>query len=46
VRLQLHRRQATAELDLGDDARFWPSDEALVRWRSVAEGGAAAIVYE
>ena len=46
IRLKLHRRQATAELDLGDDARFWPSDEALVRWRSVAEGGAAAIVYE
>ena len=46
VRLTLQRRQATAELDLGDDARFWPSDEALVRWRSIAEGGAAAIVYE
>ena len=46
VRLKLHRPQATAELDLGDDARFWPSDEALVRWRGLADGGAAAIVYE
>ncbi len=46
VRLRLQRRQATAEIDLGDEARFWPSDEALARWRSVAEGGAATIVYE
>ncbi len=46
VRLRLHRPQATAELDLGDDARFWPCDEALARWKSVAEGGRAAIVYE
>jgi DNA polymerase-3 subunit alpha len=46
VRLSLQRRLARAELDLGDEARFWPSDEALARWRSIAEGGAAAIVYE
>ena len=46
VRLRLHRREATAELDLGDDARFWPSDEALGRWRSIAQGGAATIVYD
>ena len=46
VRLRLQRRAATAEIDLGDDARFWPSDEALARWKSIAEGGAAAIVYE
>jgi len=46
VRLRLRRQDATAELDLGDDARFWPSDEALARWTSLAEGGKAAIVYE
>jgi DNA polymerase-3 subunit alpha len=46
VRLKLKRRLAVAELDLGDDARFWPSDEALARWRSLAEGGAAHVVYE
>ena len=45
VRLRLHRTSATAELDLGDEARFWPSDEALARWRSLAHGG-AQIVYE
>ena len=46
VRLRLRRRAASAELDLGDDARFWPSDEALARWKSLAEGGVASIVYE
>ena len=46
VRLRLRRAEATAELDLGDDARFWPCDEALGRWRGMAHGGAAQIVYE
>jgi len=46
VRLKLQRSTADAELDLGDAARFWPSDEALARWRSIATGGAAAVVYE
>ena len=45
VRLQLRRTDATADLDLGDQARFWPCDEALARWRSVAHGGQASIVY-
>jgi DNA polymerase-3 subunit alpha len=45
VRLRLHRQGATADLDLGDEARFWPSDEALARWRSLAHGS-ARIVYE
>ncbi|MCW5636499.1 MAG: DNA polymerase III subunit alpha [Rubrivivax sp.] len=46
VRLRLKRRKAVAEIDLGDEARFWPCDEALVRWRSLAEDGAATVVYE
>ncbi|MBL8345226.1 MAG: DNA polymerase III subunit alpha, partial [Rubrivivax sp.] len=46
VRLRLKRRHAVAEIDLGDEARFWPCDEALVRWRSIAEGGDATVVYE
>ena len=45
VLLKLQRAEATAELDLGDEARFWPCDEALARWRSVAHGGQASIVY-
>jgi len=46
VRLRLHRRAASAEIDLGDEARFWPCDEALGRWRSIAQGGTATVVYE
>ena len=46
IRLRMHRRAACAEIDLGDEARFWPCDEALGRWRSIAQGGAATIVYE
>ncbi|MBL8330487.1 MAG: DNA polymerase III subunit alpha [Rubrivivax sp.] len=46
IRLQLRRAHACAELDLGDDARFWPCDEALARWRQLAQGGAAQVVYE
>jgi len=46
VRLRLKRTEVSAELDLGDDARFWPCDEALGRWRGLAHGGVAHIVYE
>ena len=46
VRLRLHRPQASADLDLGDSARFWPCDEALGRWRSLSRDGRATIVYE
>ena len=45
IRLQLRRADATADMDLGDEARFWPCDEALARWRSVAHEGQARIVY-
>jgi DNA polymerase III subunit alpha len=45
VRLQLRRSDAVADLDLGDDARMWPCDEALARWRSVAHQGQASVVY-
>jgi DNA polymerase-3 subunit alpha len=45
IRLQLQRGGASAEIDLGDDARFWPCDEALGRWRSLAQGQ-ATVVYE
>jgi DNA polymerase-3 subunit alpha len=46
VRLQLHRRDATGELDLGDAVRFYPSDGALERWQIGAAHGRIAIVYE
>ena len=38
VRLALLREHATGELDLGDSARFYPSEAALARWN--AAGGA------
>ena len=46
IRLRVQRSTATAEIELGDDVRFWPCDEALGRWRSMAPGGRASIVYE
>ncbi len=47
VRLRLRRDAAAAELDLdlGAAGRFWPSDEALLRWRQLA-GGEVDVVYE
>jgi DNA polymerase-3 subunit alpha len=46
IRVQVSRQLASAEIDLGETARFWPCDEALARWQQLAEGGAAQIVYE
>ena len=37
---------AMAELQLGDAARFFPSDAALAGWRAQADQGKSAIVYE
>jgi DNA polymerase-3 subunit alpha len=37
---------AAAELQLGEGAKFFPSNEALAAWRVQAELGQAAIVYE
>jgi DNA polymerase-3 subunit alpha len=46
VRLQLLRERASAELDLGDSARFYPTDAAIDRWRAGAHNGRAAVVYD
>jgi DNA polymerase-3 subunit alpha len=50
IRVQLARQgegiAAQAEIDLGEDSRFFPSDGALQRWKQAAEAGAAEIVYE
>jgi DNA polymerase III subunit alpha len=37
---------ACAELQLGDDARFYPSDAALAQWRAQTEQGRAVVAYE
>ena len=46
VRLSLRRQGATAELHLGDAARFFPTDAALASWTAQADNGLARIVYE
>jgi len=37
---------ATAELQLGESARFYPSDAALAGWRAQADQGKAVIAYD
>jgi DNA polymerase-3 subunit alpha len=37
---------AAAELQLGDSAKFFPTNEALAAWRVQADQGQAAIIYE
>jgi DNA polymerase III subunit alpha len=50
VRLKLERKAdnlaASAELSLGDQAKFFPSDAALSSWIAQADQGKAEIVYE
>ena len=46
VRLRLRRGGAAADIDLGDDSRFWPSDAALQGWQQAADRGRAEVVYE
>jgi DNA polymerase III subunit alpha len=46
VRIALHRDAASGELDLGEAARFYPSDAALALWRAGAPRGHADVVYE
>ena len=46
VRLALRRERASGEIDLGDAARFYPTDAALERWRAGASQGKAEVVYE
>ncbi|HSW19207.1 MAG TPA: DNA polymerase III subunit alpha, partial [Ramlibacter sp.] len=46
VRLALRRDHATAELQLGEEAKFFPSDAALASWMAQADAGQALIVYE
>jgi len=46
VRLSVKRDAAVAELQLGEEAKFFPSDAALASWMAQAEQGRAQIVYE
>ena len=50
VRIALQRKapigNVNAQLQLGDDARFYPSDAALASWTALAGLGKAQIVYD
>jgi len=46
VRLRLLRERAQAEIELGEAARFFPSDGALASWSAHAHQGMASIVYD
>ncbi|GAA4341287.1 DNA polymerase III subunit alpha [Variovorax defluvii] len=46
VRLSMARNGAQVELQLGERARFFPSDAALASWMAQAEAGKATVVYE
>ncbi len=46
VRLSLRRQGASAELQLGEAAKFYPSDAALASWMAQADRGLVQVVYE
>ncbi|MCY7319889.1 MAG: DNA polymerase III subunit alpha, partial [Ramlibacter sp.] len=46
VRLSLQRADAVAEVQLGEEAKFFPSDAALASWSAQADKGQAQVVYE
>jgi DNA polymerase-3 subunit alpha len=46
VRLAVKREEAVAELQLGEEAKFFPTDAALASWMAQADQGQAQIVYE
>ncbi len=46
VRLLLKRELVTAQLDLGAQSAFWPTDDALAHWRRHAHSGQVNIVYD
>src|SRR4051812_27207563 len=46
VRLQVQRESAVAELQLGEQVKFFPTDAALASWMAQAHGGLAQIVHE
>ncbi len=46
VRLALRRNDAVAEVQLGEEAKFFPSDAALASWSAQADKGQAQVVYD
>jgi len=46
VRIKVRTQGAAAELDLGDQGRFWPSDDALARWKQIMPTQSPQVVYD
>jgi len=46
VRLSMARGGAQVELQLGERAKFFPTDAALASWTAQADAGRAAVIYE
>jgi DNA polymerase-3 subunit alpha len=46
VRLSMARNGAQVELQLGERAKFFPTDAALASWMAQADAGKAVVVYE
>jgi DNA polymerase-3 subunit alpha len=46
VRLKLLRDGATADVQLGANAKFFPSDAALASWMAQSHEGQSQIIYE
>ena len=46
LRCEAPQGAATAELQLGDGSRFYPSDAALTAWTAQAGSGHATVIYE
>ena len=46
VRIKVRTEGALAELDLGDQGRFWPSDDALARWKQIMPAQPPQVVYD
>jgi DNA polymerase-3 subunit alpha len=46
VRIHLLREGASAQIQLGDRARFYPTDAALASWMAQAHDGQAQIIYD
>ena len=46
VRLQVLREGANAEIELGEKAKFFPTDAALASWMAQAHQGQSQIIYE
>ena len=42
----VQRETVTAELQLGEQAKFYPTDAALASWTAQADKGLAQVVYE